>query len=101
MRKDKREAYFRHYRYGLTPQTYAALLADQQGVCGICEQDVELHEDHDHTTKTVRGLLCQRCNQLLGHMGDTYEQVTQKSIALLAYLNRTRLRSLISVVHNA
>jgi Recombination endonuclease VII len=67
----------RFYRYGLTPKTYAVMLQAQQGVCLLCRQPeirrqhgelIGLAIDHDHTTGKVRGLLCARCNQLLGSL---------------------------------
>ena len=65
--------------YGLTPQDYVKMLALQGGVCAICgevEQAIKngcicsLSVDHDHDTGKVRGLLCQRCNSVLGFAGD-------------------------------
>lgn len=63
--------------YGLTPESYDALLAAQGGVCAICgragsEWDVgrSLHVDHDHATNVVRGLLCHTCNVGLGSFAD-------------------------------
>lgn len=71
-------------RYGLTPETYAARLAAQGGVCAICKKPETakgrsgrikaFHIDHDHQccpgdrscSKCVRGLLCGRCNIGLG-----------------------------------
>lgn len=47
---------------------YAALLAAQDGGCAICGRPPKtrrLHIDHDHSTMTVRGLLCHRCNRNL------------------------------------
>lgn len=59
--------------YGLTEADYAAMLEAQGGVCAICRQGCStgklLAVDHDHETGIVRGLLCQRCNRMVG----TYE----------------------------
>jgi Recombination endonuclease VII len=62
-------------RHGITPDQYAALLARQQGVCAVCgaERD-RLRIDHDHACcpgryscgRCIRGLLCARCNRLVG-----------------------------------
>ncbi len=61
-------------QYGLTPDTYKAMLAEQGGVCAICKtaptSDVRLVVDHDHVTHSVRGLLCHRCNRSLGLLRD-------------------------------
>ena len=70
--------------YGLTPEAYDALLAGQKGGCAICgKRDAgrkpdkrhrakkhRLFVDHDHATKKVRGLLCYRCNIVLGLIDD-------------------------------
>lgn len=59
--------------YGLTPDDYARLLEHQDGRCAICRgsRTYELHVDHDHTTRLVRGLLCRRCNKLLRDVRDS------------------------------
>jgi len=62
--------------YGLSAAEYDALLAAQGGVCAICHgHEIEtpngrLHVDHDHATRKVRGLLCAKCNRLLGTARD-------------------------------
>ena len=55
-------------KYGITRAQYEALLAGQDGRCGICEDQIgeNLRVDHDHDTGKVRGLLCQNCNSGLG-----------------------------------
>lgn len=59
---------------GMTPETYAVLLARQNGVCAICRGDTKgrgrFHVDHCHQTGIIRGLLCAKCNLLLGHADD-------------------------------
>lgn len=58
--------------YGLSPQDYDAMLAEQGGVCAICKTrpDKPLFVDHSHATGKVRGLLCRPCNFSLGFMRD-------------------------------
>lgn len=78
--KRSRSHYLR-YRYGMTNDRYAEMLAAQGGGCAICGEPPTsrlLHVDHDHSCcsgetscgKCVRGLLCRGCNQALGHMQD-------------------------------
>lgn len=71
----RQATYMRNYLYGLTPEAFARMLADQEGRCAICRTDDPggkggWHVDHDHETKAVRGLLCQRCNLGLGNFQD-------------------------------
>jgi hypothetical protein len=59
-------------RYGITFEDFEALLEAQGGGCAICGTQTptgnhgRLVVDHDHATGAVRGILCGRCNQLLG-----------------------------------
>lgn len=66
------------YRYGLTPDEYASLLAQQNGGCGICGAPPgkkPLHVDHEHSSGQIRGLLCARCNLAIGYFGDSAERM--------------------------
>lgn len=57
--------------FGLTEESYAALLEQQQQRCAICQQVVSKpYIDHDHSTGKVRGLLCSNCNFGLGQFKD-------------------------------
>lgn len=76
--------YMLRRRYGITRRQVDALLAEQGG-CGICGV-VEVgdgyrngwHVDHDHACcpgdvscgRCVRGILCARCNKMIGHAED-------------------------------
>jgi hypothetical protein len=59
-------------KYGITPQAYLKQLATQDGVCAICHQPNvrgrPLVVDHDHASQAFRGLLCDRCNLVLGYI---------------------------------
>jgi len=62
-------------RYGLEPGDYEILLRMGNEVCWICGQpesvpNRSLAIDHCHETGFVRGLLCTRCNQVLGRVRD-------------------------------
>lgn len=56
------------YSYGLTVDEYTAMLLSQGGVCKVCGRTDSQHlsVDHCHSTGKIRGLLCHRCNLLLG-----------------------------------
>jgi Recombination endonuclease VII len=72
--------------YGLTVAEYNDLLSRQGGGCAICGQQrrprERLHVDHDHGTGEVRGILCTRCNTVLGRMEDSIDLLK----AALTYL---------------
>lgn len=77
----------RERKYGVTPQQFNAMVAEQHGACFICSRkfhDTELPPmvDHDHDTGIVRGLLCNRCNWALGVLD------VDRLIRALEYLTR-------------
>lgn len=68
---------FLKYYYGITLEDYNHMFLTQQGCCAICgvhQSEVStFHVDHDHLTGEVRGLLCRKCNHLLGNAQDNIE----------------------------
>ena len=55
-------------KLGVDDDTYAAMLAAQNGHCALCPavpKTRRLDVDHDHRTGRVRALLCHRCNRNL------------------------------------
>ena len=77
MRKNSR----REYKYGITQDQYNKMFIEQNGLCKICKKPETfinytskkiqlLSVDHDHQTGKVRGLLCNSCNNGLGHFKD-------------------------------
>jgi hypothetical protein len=56
--------------YGITLEEWEALCAAQGGCCAICHRERRLDVDHCHESGKVRGLLCRRCNLMLGQCGD-------------------------------
>ena len=64
--------------YGITLEQYQQMVEAQGGACKCCYQPpalvgrkARLHVDHDHLTKTIRGLLCHQCNVILGLAQDS------------------------------
>ena len=88
----------RKYRYGgwlkakygivVTLEDYNKMSAAQDGVCAICQKvdktGRRLAVDHDHNTGEIRGLLCGRCNRLLGQA----EKDLPRIEGLIAYYKR-------------
>ncbi len=71
--------------YGLSPERYDEMHAQQAGCCAICgkasnpngvRSASRLHVDHDHETGQVRRLLCNNCNRALGYFGDDVATLT-------------------------
>jgi len=65
--------------YGILLDEYEDMLKYQNGVCAICKQHETAKQngktkmlcvDHDHKTGKVRGLLCTKCNKVLGLVDD-------------------------------
>lgn len=73
-------------QYGLTLHTYKEMLQAQNGVCAICHYPCSRHKrlsvDHDHDSGKVRGLLCVRCNLLLGVVNDSPEILRNAALYL-------------------
>jgi hypothetical protein len=79
--------------YGLSMAAYAAMHAEQGGLCEICRQREtmehcgklrQLSVDHNHKTGAVRGLLCSNCNTLLGRVDESRELLQ----AAISYLDK-------------
>jgi hypothetical protein len=85
--------------YGVSIEWFDQQLLRQEGKCAICKNapsgrglaNSTLHVDHDHKTKTVRGLLCSRCNMLLG-MADEDMSLLMASVR---YLGKHRAEELV------
>jgi hypothetical protein len=76
--------------YGMSLEDYDRMLLIQNGRCAICSKAPRnssvktrfLHVDHDHATGTVRGLLCDRCNHMLGKSLDNPDTLRRAAIYL-------------------
>jgi len=74
-------------KYGITLEDYNNMFTEQQGCCAICKEhqsnlNISLAVDHDHKTLKVRGLLCRKCNLLLGHVKDNIHLLKQSILYL-------------------
>ena len=88
-RKGKRWGYHLSKTYGLNENDYYKMLEEQNYSCAICKLpvDKEMHYgkfvvDHCHTTGKVRGLLCNKCNLMLGNARDDI-RILQEGIKYL------------------
>jgi hypothetical protein len=78
--------YKRHY--GITLDQYNQMFEKQKGLCAICgkpetskrkDKIINLAVDHNHKTKEVRGLLCMKCNIVLGYFEKHQSDITKIS----------------------
>ena len=74
--------------YGITYEQYLQLLESQDHKCAICgteqsdRKDGGLVVDHCHASGKVRGMLCQKCNLMLGNANDLISTLEQAVIYL-------------------
>jgi hypothetical protein len=72
---------FLHKAYGISLADYNRMLAEQEGGCAICRTLLApgsklLCVDHEHGgSDRVRGLLCNRCNVMLGMACDSVDNL--------------------------
>lgn len=82
-------------KYGILLEDYERMLQQQSGVCAICKQPEQQHSwntervsslavDHNHKTGRNRGLLCHRCNRVLGAVNDDIDIL----VALKEYVEK-------------
>ena len=59
-------------KLGWTPESVETAKHEQNNRCAMCNDVFETtpHADHNHETKTSRGLLCGTCNQAIGLLQD-------------------------------
>lgn len=75
--KERRRTAQLKQKYGLTLERFSQMLKNQKGTCMTCQVILTSKRgyrgvcvDHCHRTGRVRGILCWRCNVLLGHVND-------------------------------
>lgn len=81
--------------YGVSTEQYSLMFDAQDGACAICRGPSTkryLSVDHDHSCcpeknkscgGCVRGLLCVKCNLLLGYAEDSVERLADAIVYLL------------------
>jgi hypothetical protein len=99
--KDKDRAWKLGRLYGITLEDFDAMLAAQGGCCIICNT-ADPHGgwaiDHDHSCcpnikrlggcgNCTRGILCSRCNLMLGNARDNSETLMAGAAYLLSRVN--------------
>lgn len=81
----RRNRRYNLHKFGMTPERYEEMLVSQGGVCAICKgppDTTNFHVDHNHTTGTIRGLLCSACNTAIGLLKEDAE-IFQSAVSYL------------------
>lgn len=84
--KERNVIHQKKYKYGITEDEYLNMFSVQDNKCAICGKSFEETKafvDHDHKTGKVRGLLCTKCNSVLG-MADDNTEILNKAIKYLS-----------------
>lgn len=69
--------------YGITVETFAEMIAAQNGRCSICTQLLEQPcVDHDHASGKVRAVLCRKCNSMIGLAGENVDTILRAAAYL-------------------
>lgn len=88
---NRRKSYLQEAKrkYGLAPERFAEMMTAQGECCATCrkpfcwsDKQTKPHIDHCHASGEVRGILCNRCNTVLGLVCDNKQILT----ALAGYL---------------
>jgi len=69
-------------RFGITLEQYDEMFNAQDGACKICKnpetiENRRLAVDHDHSTGKIRGLLCFKCNTIVGHIENSGLEIVE------------------------
>ena len=62
--------------YGISIEERNQKQINQDNKCLICHKDFlllnkkDIHVDHDHSTGKIRGILCKKCNSMIGLAND-------------------------------
>lgn len=101
--------------YNLSDGEYAALYAAQGGHCYTCGRwtgnrglSKKLSVDHDHSCcpvppicgKCIRGLICSRCNSLIGQVGDSAGHAIERLETYIEYLKNPPAQRLLEIIRN-
>ena len=82
--------------YGITLADYNKMLGQQNNVCAICQKPEtsltklgrtkQLSVDHCHDTGKIRGILCTKCNWVIGFINEDTEALRRA----IEYLEKER-----------
>src|ERR1700685_4382429 len=89
-------------RYGLTISDYHQIFESQKGKCPICKDTFKmLVIDHDHKLIKFRGLICRRCNVLLGMAKDNKEILIGALLYMLRWIEQEKIPDVLDKIENS
>ena len=92
----RRKRYSKVYRLSLVD--YDAMRKRQNGTCAICKRSGQaLCVDHCHACGKVRGLLCGKCNSVLGFCDDSPAHLLMAAAYLRASCDQAPASSMTSI----
>lgn len=84
--KELNRLYQKKTKYNISKEEYLNLFKSQNNKCAICgcefNTKIKGFVDHNHLTNRIRGLLCTKCNSLLGFANDDIN-ILKKAIVYL------------------
>lgn len=95
--RDRAYCYRLRDNFGMTWEDYKQMERKQKSKCAICGEGpterTRLTVDHDHVTGKIRGLLCHRCNLVIGRMEDNPKLLTSAAAYLAVVRGERELTS--------
>lgn len=67
-------------KYKLSLGDFELMIKTQGSRCRVCRMSFEIHRpvvDHDHSSGSVRGILCQHCNSSIGSFQESHMLIAQ------------------------
>lgn len=84
------ESNARYRNHGISESEFRSLLTAQENKCSICDKSFKSNRhtyiDHNHTNGKIRGLLCPKCNGILGLCNDDIK-ILQRAINFIVEHN--------------
>lgn len=72
-------------RYDISRPQWDAMFKNQKGTCKLCPRPARI-VDHNHKTNKIRGLLCHKCNILVGILEKSTDGMTEWIKKALIYI---------------
>ena len=85
--KDNQKHFKLKRLYGISFEQYEKIRIEQEDLCKVCKMKCitgrDLAVDHGHITGKIRGLLCNKCNHVLGLVNDNALLLQELAVYLI------------------